>query len=369
MAGPLNPMEGVVLLPGDCGVSRHELAVHHILGRKIAALLGTRFLGEFDPARHGQGRFYFIPGEALTIAQARERGIHGPEDFFGGMVERAFMATKAITHPLPEHARQVPEGWSRAFSAEVANAILDGVTAFDLGDAQMAGERLLERGPIRLKPVLAKAGRGQQVIRDRLALAEHLAVQNAEEIAAWGLVLEENLNEVVTFSVGQVQVGDQLASYYGSQRLTRDNLGEEVYGGSDLTVVRGGYAELMRLDMPEAIRLAVSQAQVYERAALAALGLSASRRNYDVAQGVDDRGNPRSGVLEQSWRVGGASAAEIFALEAFAGDPRLLCVRASTYECYGENLPPDDALPLYEGDEPEIGRIGKYVTVEPHAVP
>ena len=145
-------------------------------------------------------------------------------------------------------------------------------------------------------------------------------------------------------------------------------------------MVRGDYAELMRLDMPDTIRLAVSQAQVYERAAFAAFGLSASRRNYDVAQGVDDRGDPRSGVLEQSWRVGGraaageehvggASAAEIFALEAFAGDPRLGCVRASTYECYGENLPPDDALPLYEGDEPEIGRISKYVKVEPHAVP
>ena len=38
-------------------------------------------------------------------------------------------------------------------------------------------------------------------------------------------------------------------------------------------------------------------------------GLVASRRNYDVAQGTNARGKRCSGVLEQSWRLGGATGA------------------------------------------------------------
>src|SRR5262249_20209871 len=40
-------------------------------------------------------------------------------------------------------------------------------------------------------------------------------------------------------------------------------------------------------------------------------GFAASRRNYDVAQGIDADGWPQSGVLEPSWHVGGASSAEL----------------------------------------------------------
>jgi hypothetical protein len=370
MAGSLSVKDGVLLLPSECGVSQHERAVHQVLGRKIAALLGTRFLGDHQPDEHATGRYYLIPSDTLIGAQrCQELGIHGPEDFFGGVVAQPFMSTKAISHPLPEQPRHVPPGWSHEFSRQVANSILGGRTVFDLADAQRAGEQLLEHGPIRLKPVLGKAGRGQEVIRDRQQLADCLAEQDAAAVATWGLVLEENLSDVVTFSVGQVMVAGITASYYGSQRLTRDNTGEEVYGGSDLTIVRGDYAELMRLPMPEPIRLAVSQAHVYEHAALAAFGLSASRRNYDVAQGIDSLGKPRSGVLEQSWRIGGASAAEIFALEAFAADPTLRSVRAATFECYGESEPPDGAQLLYSGEESEIGQLSKYVKVEAHVIP
>jgi hypothetical protein len=369
MAGSLSMKDGVLLLPSECGVSQHERAVHQVLGRKIAALLGTRFLGNRDPAEHASGNYYLIPSDTLIgTERCQELGIHGLDDFFGGVVAQPFMATKAISHPLPAQPTHVPPGWSHEFSKQAANSILGGRTVFDLADAQRAGEQLLQHGTVRLKPVLGKAGRGQEVIHDRQRLAELLAEQDAAEVATWGLVLEENLSDVVTFSVGQVLVAGITASYYGSQRLTRDNTGVEVYGGSDLTIVRGDYAELMRLDMPEAIRLAVSQAHVYEHAAFAAFGLSASRRNYDVAQGIDSLGKPRSGVLEQSWRIGGASAAEIFALEAFAADPTLRSVRASTFECYGESEPPDDAQQLYSGEEPEVGRLSKYVKVEPHDV-
>ena len=144
-----------------------------------------------------------------------------------------------------------------------------------------------------------------------------------DQLANAGLVLEENLTAVTTYSVGQVRVADLTATYYGSQRLTTDNGGDEVYGGSDLVVVRGDFDALVQLPLPESIRVAVEQARTYDAATSVFPGMFASRRNYDVAQGVDARGQWRSGVLEQSWRIGGATGAEIAALEAFRADPAL----------------------------------------------
>ena len=188
-----------------------------------------------------------------------------------------------------------------------------------------------------------------------------------QEVASWGLVLEEDLSDVITLSVGQVQVAGIVASYHGTQCLTEDNSGETVYGGSTLWIVRGGYEELLELDLDEHVRRAVTQAMQYEKAALACFpDFIASRRNYDIAQGTNARGERCSGVLEQSWRIGGASPAEVEALLAFAADPDLQRICASTHEIYGETTIPADASVLYEGDDPDVGLISKFTKVQPY---
>jgi len=93
----------------------------------------------------------------------------------------------------------------------------------------------------------------------------------------------------------------------------------------------------------------------------------ASRRNYDVAQGTNAHGQWRSGVLEQSWRIGGATGAEIAALEAFRADPDLHVVRASTFEIYGESQdPPPQATVYFRGTDERVGLLTKYTMVETH---
>ena len=125
----------------------------------------------------------------------------------------------------------------------------------------------------------------------------------------------------------------------------------------------------MELSLQPAVRQAVEQALTYHRAALASFGgMFVSRSNYDVAQGVDDAGTPRSGVLEQSWRIGGASGAEVAALRAFAADPSLQRVRASTCERYGGGVAvPAGAWLLYDGVDARAGRITKYALAVPDA--
>jgi hypothetical protein len=95
-------------------------------------------------------------------------------------------------------------------------------------------------------------------------------------------------------------------------------------------------------------------------------GVIASRRNYDVAQGMDAHGIWKSGVLEQSWRVGGASPAEIMAFETFKKDPGREFVRVCCVERYGEDIAiPENAQVYYQGVDDDTGPLTKYALVLP----
>ncbi|RZI94627.1 MAG: DUF3182 family protein, partial [Variovorax sp.] len=227
---------------------------------------------------------------------------------------------------------------------------------------------LLPRGSVRVKPARATGGRSQWVVRDAMALDEVLA--GLSTIARDGVVLERNLRNPRTLSVGQAIIGTTRMSYHGLQRLVRNHAGEFVYGGSELTVVRGDLEDLLGLQLEPALRLAIDQARMYHAVVVSSFdGFIASRINYDVAQGLDDTGRWCSGVLEPSWRVGGASAAEIAAMEVLHDDPERMQVRASCVEVYGGAEPPAGGCVYYDDIDPAVGRITKFSFVEPHADP
>ncbi|MFC0710827.1 DUF3182 family protein [Azorhizophilus paspali] len=348
----------------------HERAVHFHLGHRLARLQGLDFGGEYDPDTRYPGGLYFVPtGTVIGRRNASRLGMRSAADLFGGVVPRPFMATKAITHGLLHSGAQAPPGWSPGFVRRVADAVLRGFTAFNRKEAGEAGRRLLAEGPLRIKPVLATGGRGQRLVADPAELERQLAALDETELSHFGLVLEEHLEQVSTYSVGQAQVGDLLATYCGTQRLTCDNRGEEVYGGSDLLVVAGDFAELLALELDDPLRLAVQQARIYDAAALRSFaGFFASRRNYDIARGLDSRGHTRCGVLEQSWRIGGASSAEIAALEAFRAGAR--SVRTSSLELFGaDKVAPAGASILFRGEDPELGYLTKCVVTTDNGNP
>lgn len=367
-SGTSTQKAAVVLLPTHKKLATHEVVVHQKLAEKIATLLGCEFLGLYDSAIHKTPDLYFIPSDTLIgKLENSALNIKSADDLFGGLIAEPFMATKAISHPLLDDATAQPKGWSRQIHEDAADSVLAGFTVFNEVDALRAGELILASGPARIKPVLATAGRGQIVATDQAELKAAIAEQNMEEVATWGLVIEEDLTDVITLSVGQVQVAGITASYHGTQCLTEDNNGETVYGGSTLWIVRGGYDALLELELEEPVRRAITQAMHYENAALKYFpDFIASRRNYDIAQGTNAQGKRRSGVLEQSWRIGGASPAEVEAILAFAADPALQRICASTHEIYGETTIPADASVLYEGDDPDVGFISKFTKVQPY---
>lgn len=357
--------QGVMLLVTDPGTAEHELTIHTILGTRIAEMLDCRFHGIADGKNQAEESMYLIPDTTLVEGQRLALGIETEDDFFGGSVPFSFVASKAISHPLVSDATTAPEGWSHEMMEFADKAVLAGFTAFSVDDARDAGNQLLLEGAIRIKPAGAKAGRSQTIVETPQQLEAVLQRTDAADIANAGVVLEQNLENGVTFSVGQVRVAGMIASYCGNQSQTRDNNGEWVYGGSELLVVRGDYDRLLASNLSQQALLAVTQARLYEHAALQAYPkILASRRNYDVLQGTDGRGHLLSGVLEQSWRVGGASSAEIYALEELFRRPELERVRAASIERYGRGmrLPPDSYL-LFRGEDPELGYLTKGVKV------
>jgi len=350
----------------------HESSSQSRIAAKLAELLGHEFAGEHEHGRDYGMPLFVVP--RATIDDPRELqglGIRDEADMFGGVVPYPFVASKLITHPLPHPVADAPTGWSREFGERVREVVLPGYSAFSLRDALAAGRALLSSGAVRVKKPSGIGGIGQSVARNEDELRQQLEEIGEDKLHEEGVVLERNLDAVITRSVGQVRLGPHLATYCGIQHLTTNNAGREVYGGSDLLVARGDFEALLALGHDDAVRASIAQAGVYHRAALECFpGLMASRANYDVAEGMDESGRKLSGVLEQSWRIGGATGAELAAIEAFQADPSLRAVRASTREIYGEavNIPPG-ATVYFQGDDRFVGPITKYTTLDTHAHP
>jgi Protein of unknown function (DUF3182) len=358
----------VVYSPNEPRQPTHERETCLSLAARLANLRGYAFAGEYQPGNQYARPVYYVPYRTIIGIEAAKRlGIKGEDDLFGGVAPFAFVATKALAHSLVEPEAAAPPGWSHEFGRRVQGAVLRGFSAFTFEDAARAGSRLLMHGPVRVKPARATGGRGQTVVSDRVGLEAVLATTDADELSQHGLVIEMNLEQVATYSIGEIRVAGLAAAYFGRQRLTPDNSGAMVYGGSDLVILRGGFDSLFKLDLTEGIRLAVAQAREFDAAARGLFSdLIASRRNYDIAQGLDAKGRRRSGVLEQSWCIGGASGGEIAALEAFRTDPALRALRTSSVEVYGKCDVPKEASVLFCGTDEHVGDVTKFTLIEPY---
>lgn len=343
----------------------HEAATHAWIVAEVARLMGLPDAGTVPGDAGGS---YCVPDDTLTADQARRLGLRDEHDLLGGVVPHAFVATKVVTHPLVDAHAAAPRGWNRSLGAQLREATVPGFAAFAFDDACRAHALLAPGGPVRLKLPTGVGGLGQVLLTDGAHLRAVLQDIGAAYLARHGVVLEHHLERPVTFSVGQVRCAGVCIAYCGTQTTAANREGKQAYGGSDLFAVRGTFEDLLGGELSPEQRDAVAKAHVYDRfIAQAYPGFYASRRNYDVIAGFDRDGHRRSGVLEQSWRVGGATPAELAAIEAFARDPALGRVAASTREQYALAVPPPDAQIYYAGDDARVGPLTKYRTVTPSA--
>src|SRR5215813_4507767 len=217
---------GVVVLyvsQFDKSLQWHHKVVLDAVARAIAKIKRYDFGGQYDARRDYSGPLFFVPGDTLLVEETANLGINSSNDLYGGVVPHLFMKTKAITHGLINRHAERPLGWSTVFAERVREIVLPGYTVFSNCDAQMAARRMLTRGPIRLKKPLSASGKDQTVVTSFDELDAVLEKVTADEMATYGLVLEENLRQVRTLSVGEVSVGGLRISYHGTQRTVADN--------------------------------------------------------------------------------------------------------------------------------------------------
>lgn len=346
--------------------NEHDRASRSELGRRIARL-GQATFADHDTSIDSQlvdapPDTLFIPTGTIDLFTARQLGIRDESQIYGGIVPFPFVGSKVITHPTFHDDDAIPAGWCSELGPALARHVLSGWSAFSLEAVRAASLDMLECTSIRLKEVEATAGLGQFVVNSVLELDEVIAQLDKAAISSSGVVIEENLDDVVTYSVGTTRLFGEVISYWGTQRLTTNNSGATVYGGSTLHVVRGGFEQLAELGLADDLQQGIDKAIAYDAIVSRFYpDLLASRRNYDVAAGVNSYGERRIGVLEQSWRAGGASGAEIAALEALARNPGRLAVTCATMEIYGEvDAAPEGSILYYSGVDPVAGPMSKY---------
>lgn len=334
----------------------HECRTLDWLASEVARLGGLPYLGLRDAA--DAAGVVFIPDQTLLLDQvAPEARPH----LLGGAVPQAWLGTKAVFHPLVPGCDVIPAGW-QAMDAVHARTTLPGFTAFSPRDAIAAWRLLAGEGHrVRAKPTGISGGSGQVVCTTEADVDTLLARTTATDLAATGIVLEADLDHAETFSVGTIVLHGTTIAYFGEQHLTRDGRGEPAYGGSTLVAIRGGFDALARDDRAAAERDCIALALEFDRAVREAYpALEVSRCNYDVIRGTGARGEARVGLLEQSWRVGGATPAELAAFEALRADPTLQRVRACTRERYGAHEVPATAHVYFHGAAPDGTPLVKY---------
>lgn len=348
------------------GCNKGALQSLEFMARELAQFLDLPrvHIDYEDQLKPSSGNTYYLPLQTLSLEQARQLGIEQASQLYGGVVPYDFLAHKTVAHPLPQDDMDRPQGWNNDLGLALRHTVLPGYSVFSRNDALRTMSLLDEAGQtgIRAKLASANAGKGQKVIYSRQELEELLNLPPWQSQLEQGLVLEENLLDGETFSIGQTQVGEHLFSYIGQQHQTTNLQHESVYGGSSLLLVRGGFQQLLQLSGMKRIEHLLELTISYEKSIRQAFPeLYASRRNYDLIVGKNARGHYKAAVLEHSWRFGGASIAEILAIRTLQRHPELQHTHAWTRERYLDDASLVKNSPhLYSLDQEDEAYLARF---------
>jgi hypothetical protein len=322
------------------------------VAERIAPLIDGVMLNDGDPTEAA----YFVPDAPLLRPEASRLGIAGRDDLFGGVVSVRLHHDKAILHPLVGQGAQNNSHYSASFPRAIESAVLPGYTAFSISDALVGYGHLRRAGyEVRCKDPSQEGGNGQCVIEDERLLRR----LNPTRLANEGIVLEPDISDAVTMSLGHICLGGKTYSYYGYQTTTTLD-GVITYGGTTLTMVRGEFGKLYSQVEDESVRLAICQANtVYE--AYSWYDPILSRANFDIVQGHDGRGNFLSGVVDQSLRIGGASPAEVLAISALEAEASLDRATAQIVVMWNPTEPPGSQDVLFF-DDPRRRDVARIVS-------
>lgn len=307
----------------------------------VAERIATHIGAVMDTSQTAATERYFVPMAAIHEPLARQVGISALGGAYGGIVRELQHADKAVLHQLPRTTMQSPDWYSRDFASEVKATVLPGFTTFSAEDTRAAFDIMQGEGHfVRFKDPAGTGERGQYLIKTKDEL-EKVMFDHGNGFTEAGAILEANLNDAETITVGYVDIEGEKYSWYGSPYDTEFG-GIKRFGGNEITVVKGGLSALRDYCKEEKNKVAVEQSAVVFDAYHSHLGSSIMRATFDAVQGIGDNGEFLSGITDPSLRPSASSAAEIRAIEAFRDYPEAKAVKTRIVYDYAKELSIDD---------------------------
>lgn len=160
---------------------------------KAVASRIANYFDNVDTSTTRTTQTYFVPFAAVHADLAKEKGIEGVGNLYGGVVRHHAHADKAILHitPTQRSDAEIPSWYSQEFSYSVQDAVLPGYTAFTAEDV-MTGYDLMQHDgfAVRLKDPANTGGLGQHLVNGYSDLHEAL-VPYRHKLHKTGIVLEK----------------------------------------------------------------------------------------------------------------------------------------------------------------------------------
>lgn len=300
------------------------------IAEKIARHQGLPF--NPNPIMQGiENKTYVVPGATLTSGQADQLLIAAENDFYGTAAPTMDHVGKSILHR--SMSERYPGFYSPEFAqeAESMGLVLPGYTGFAKEEIQQAFMCVDSRPLLyRLKVPNESDGNGQYRINDTEHLVSLLSQIDAESIAQHGMVIEPDLRNKSTVSVGHFALGDDSYSFVANQTGEMID-GRDVYlGGNDIIVARGELQNLMDMlhQLGDERFESVAKGKAFFQLYAKHYPLLSSRMSVDVLSGSHPDFGQISGVTDITGRLGGLCPATTLAALHLQENPHQAAVGA-----------------------------------------
>jgi hypothetical protein len=290
------------------------------VAQDLATYFGIPFLG----TQNGQGGdFYYVPAKTVEASDAIKLGIENSRDLYGAIASKRTATGKSILHPSVSNI--TPDFYNPEFAELIQDLVLPGFVGFNPLDI-LKGYNFFSRSfPARLKLSNESDGLGQFPIQDKLHLEQIIEKIDPSIIAEEGVVLEPELQNPKTISVGFAQIGTKLLSFIAKQKNdVADDDGQlrNRYLGAVVTVVSGDLEQLQTIEGLSEIDLeAVTKCIQFNQHYQKNMDIIASRLSYDFLFGQNDQGQIFSGITDITGRLGGTCPAIMMALSRLQNNP------------------------------------------------
>lgn len=306
--------------------------------KEIARYMGLPYTEQIDGRNEA---VYTVPAVTLDPSRAKSFVAKTVDDFYGTKVEYLGHVGKAILHPV--FGKAVPSFYSSKFAQVVTDYTLPGYSVFT-PEAAIEAYRQFPCRETRVKLTNESDGLGQFTVKSEMELTKILKDLDPKMIKTEGLVLEPNLRDATTISVGYIILGSLPYSFIAHQKNDIAEDGRNRYLGARVLICKGGLRGLNLLpSLNSEEREAVAKADGFNEA-YGYFNPVASRLSFDCLFGQTENGESLSGITDITARLGGTCPALVLAVNKLKIAPTGSVVLADV----NLNYNPDGPKPSYE---------------------